>query len=215
MAQSYTYTTLRSALQDWTEDDNAEFVARLDEIIGLGETKLLRDLGLETFDVVRTGQFEIGNSAVTKPEGYLSLRSLHCLDYDGDQIHLEQRHYDWILDYNRGDFDYGKPQYYAELNEDSWIVAPVPEANFTYQARVIKRPEGLSETVPSTYLSEQAGDALLYACLIGAERYLKADNRIEVWKDAYNNDVLPATRMELRNLLRSQYSPQTSVEGRR
>lgn len=214
MSVSWTYDTLKQALQDWVEDDNTEFLDQIDTIIGLGETKVARDLNIEVLRQIKTGQFQIGKPEVAKPAGYLSLGSLHYEGYDGDHVYLTQRSYDWVMDYNRGDFDYGEPIYFAELNEDEWLVAPVPEANFKFEARCLVRPTGLSASNTTSWLGDNVPDALLYACLIHTEQYLKDDERVVEWRKSYEQDVLPAARDELRNLLNNEYSPQTSVEGR-
>lgn len=215
MAHNWTYETLKFAIQDYAEDDNNEFVAQLDTFIGLGELKLLRDLEFETFDAVEDGQFTVGDAVMTKPDGTLSPTSIHYVGHDGEDVYLEQRHYDWVKAYTRGSSDMGLPRYFAEVNETTWQVAPLPESDFVWQARVIKRPDGLSDTNATTWLGTNMPEALLYGCLIHAEEYLKADERAAYWRGRYNEEVVPMARKELRNLLRSEYSPQTSVEGRR
>ena len=54
MALAWTYTTLRQALLDWPveDEDSEEYVDNIDNLIGLGELRLVRDLNLSIFDVV-------------------------------------------------------------------------------------------------------------------------------------------------------------------
>lgn len=214
MAHAWTYSTLRQALQDWTEDDNAEFLAQIDTIIALGETKLVRDLDLEIFDETRTGAFAVGKLRQDKPDGYLAMRSLHYTDYDGGIEYIEQRGYDVVRDLASDPYALGKPRYWCELTEGLWGVAPYPEACFCWEARILVRPPGLSAEAPTSWLAEHAPDALLYACLLNCEEYLKDDARASVWRNRYNTEVVPMARVELRNMLRDQYRPQGSVEGK-
>lgn len=214
MAHAWTYSTLKQALQDWTEDDNAEFVGNLDTIIALGETKLVRDLDLEIFDETRPGTFVQGQLEQDKPDDYLAMRSLHYTAVGGSLGYIEQRSYDVVRDL-AGDLSIlGDPRYWCELTETQWAVAPAPASAFEWEARIVTRPPGLSDATPTSWLATNAPDALLYACLMNCEEYLKDDERLNVWRGRYNQEVLPAARYELRNMLRGQYSPQVSVEGR-
>lgn len=213
MLDGWTYDTLKAALQDWTEDDNPEFIAQLARIIGLGQIKVRRDLDLEILDVTRRGSFTAGNSQIDKPDGYLSMRSLFFDDYDCRAVYIEQRSYDFIQDVNRDPMNLGRPRYWCELDDRKLCVAPRPEANFCWTARIIERAQVLSEDTPTTWIAQNVPDALLYACLMHCEEYLKDDQRLEVWRGRYNNEVIPAARNELRRVLRNDYSPQTAVTG--
>ena len=206
MSLTLTYTTLKAALVDNTDDEGTEFAAALDTIIALGELKLLRDLDLEIFDVTDTGTLTGSSQLVTKPTGYIAGRSLH-ITVSGVRSQLFQRTYEYLVDYwPTAATTTTTPKYYAELNDTQWYVAGTPAGSYDFTARFMKRPTGLSGSTETTWLSTYAADMLLYACLASAEEYLKADERVAVWKNEYA-EKLTLGRHELRRMQRADYTP--------
>ena len=58
-------------------------------------------------------------------------------------------------------------------DQNTFYVAPTPNANLVVELGYIYRPEQLSSTNPTTWVSVNAPEALLYACLIQAYSYTK------------------------------------------
>lgn len=207
MAVSYTYTTLRSAVIDTTEDHGTEFDAALDNIIALAETKVLRDLNIELFDLVATGNFTSNDPLLAKPAGMVALRTLHYTDASGNFVLIEPKSWEYLKDYwPNASTTTATPKFVTDYSETQWYLGGTPASALAYSARYIKRPDGLSATTATTWLSTTVGDLLFYACLMGSEQYLKADARVDVWKKDYN-ERLPAVRMELRRDKRDEYAP--------
>jgi hypothetical protein len=67
----------------------------------------------------------------------------------------------------------GIPKYYSVWDQNTFYVAPTPNANFTVELGYIYRPAQLSSTNTTTWISNNAPEALLYACLIQAYSYTK------------------------------------------
>ncbi len=211
MAASYTYDTLKTALIDFTEDDGAEFASALDQIIALGESKLLKDLDLEIFDTTAVGTFTPGSPLVTKPSYAIAIRSMYYTDGSGNFVFIEQKPYEFVKDYwPRQASTTSTPKYYAELNETQLFIAGTPATGLAYTLRVIRRPDGLSSLNTTTWLSTKAADALLYACLVTSEQFLKADNRIGTWRSEYQL-ALNSAKIELKRTDRTDYSPATAT----
>ena len=207
MALTFTYTTLKAALQTFTEDLGAEFAAGLDTIIPLAETRLVKDLDLEIFDVTTTGTFTGSSALVTKPTDMVALRTFHYTDASGNFQPLEPKTWEFVKDYwPKAATTTSAPKYYAEYTETSWYLAGTPVSNLAYTVRYIKRPDGLSGSTATTWLSTNAADALFYACLITSEQFLKADERVNLWKQEYSQHLQTA-RMELRRTDRNDYAP--------
>jgi hypothetical protein len=198
----YTYETLTQALQDWLEDDDEEFVEAIPQIIKLGEQRLTRDLDLAMFSIIEEVDILEDDEIITKPD--IDAISYQSLGYRfDDRYHwLELRSDDFVRDYISGDPDL--PRYYSELDEDTWRIAPISSEPLTLEVRCTIRPEGLGEDNDSTWLSTFVGDALLKACLAESERFLKSDDRIQIWEQDYAG-LLPAIRQETYALLKSQF----------
>lgn len=214
----YTYATLTAALQNWLEDDDAEFVGTIPEIIELGETRLMRDLDLAMFTGEGNVTVSAGTELVTKPGvaplTQLNYQSLSCYPTGGaapaDHATLPwmvPRSDEFVRDYNGQYFDplgHGIPRYYSESSESQWRLAPVPNVEVELTYRYTARPDGLSDVVTETWFSVHAPDLLLRACLAESERFLKSDDRITIWEQDYVS-LLQSAREESYSLLRAQY----------
>lgn len=214
----YTYTTLTAALQNWLEDDDAEFVGSIPEIIALGEVRLLRDLDFAMFAGEGSVTVAAGTELVTKPGvaplTLLNYQSLSCYPTGGTgpADHallpwLETRSDEFVRDYNGqyfGAAGHGVPRYYSEASETQWRLAPTPNVEVELTYRFTARPDGLSDLVPETWLSVNVPDVLLKACLAESERFLKSDDRIPIWEQDYAS-LLQSAREESYSLLRAQY----------
>ncbi len=67
----------------------------------------------------------------------------------------------------------GVPKYYSVWDQNTFYVAPTPASGYTVELGYIYRPTQLSSTTPTTWISLNAPEALLYACLIQAYSYTK------------------------------------------
>lgn len=204
MPLALTYTTLTTELQKFLGDEDTAFVARIPTLIGLGEMRALRDLDLEIFDVTSsTIAFSTSNQLVTKPDNWVATRTLA---YKSGSVvsMLLPRTYEYLLDYWPNATLTGTPLYFTELNATQWMVAPTPAADTAAGvARYVKRPAGLDASTTSTWLSANAADVLLYACLVSAVEWSKHAESIKVWGAEYGR-ALEDARKELKHAMRQQ-----------
>lgn len=210
MSLTLTYTSLKAMIQTWAEDNDTEFTTALDNIIGLGELRVLRDLDLEIFDNVATGNFTTSSQDITKPSDFISLRSFSYVDGAGKSFFLTRKTYDFLKMYWRTEATTGTPLFYAEYSETTLKVAPTPSNGYTYEIRYIARPTGLSSSTATTWLSDNVADLLFKACMIESEKYLKEDpsegGRVAKFEAEYRAE-LPKAKRELLRVQRSDYRP--------
>jgi hypothetical protein len=125
----------------------------------------------------------------------------------GLRRYLERRNYEWCLDYEPDETATAEPKYYAEYTETEFFVAPAPDIAYGFELRQIQSPEALSPTNQNTWLGDNAGDLLLYTCLLASDEFLISDTEdLNTWRQSYV-DLLPARKLELRRQWRSDYSP--------
>jgi len=67
----------------------------------------------------------------------------------------------------------GPPEYLAQLNATTVIVAPTADMNYTLEVTGIYRPTPISAANPSTYISLNYPDLFLYACMVFGAAYQK------------------------------------------
>ncbi len=207
---AFTYNQLIAAIQTWLEDDSAELIAALPDIVAMGESRVYTDFNLEIFNRVRTGiVLTINqNEQPIKPATWQGTRSIHITPVAvGARTYLDQSTYEWCIDFEPTVTLTGTPQFYAELSETDYFVAPAPDLAYPVVLREIAIPQALTVGNQNTWLGDQQGDILLDACMIEAEQYTKSDEYdVGKWKNFYG-EKLPARRMELRDMIRSDYSP--------
>lgn len=210
MAATFTYTTLKATIVSETEENGSEFAAFLDTIIALAETRLLKDLDLDLWDTVTTGSFANTGTAtdrlITRSSSILVVRSFHYVDANGNRQLIEPRSYEFCVDYwPKFTTTTSAPKYYCPYTETQWMVVGTPAGGLSYEIHGMVRPAGLSSGTATTWLSTNVPDALLWACLVESEQYLKADERIPVWQKRYA-DAVRSALSELKPDQRDRYS---------
>lgn len=206
-----TYTELSANLQAWLEDDDLEFQGSIPEIIDLGQMRLWRDLDLSIFSSEDTTPTVASNELLAKPTTDTEVVSFQSLWFDFDpgtgtqRYWLELRSTDFVRDYQQPGAT-GIPKYYCEAGQDNWALAPIPDAIYTVNTRGTTRLEPLVQTTQETnWLSLHMDDLLFKACLAESEKFLKSDDRIELWKADYV-EALPLAKRETYTLLQERYN---------
>ena len=199
MAIAYTLATLKSSVIAWLEEDGTEFSDALNNIIDLAERQVVKDLSFSIFDETATGT--LTTATLTKPTGWVATIDLFVTE-SGEQRLLEPKPWGYVNLYGGA----GAPLYFAETSETTITVAPAP-TSAPYTMRYIKRPTSLVDTANpgTTWLSENAGEALFFACILNSEHFRKADERLESAKAFYAASIA-SVKEELRHLSRKEYA---------
>ena len=125
---SFTLTTLKQSIQDWTENDESTFVAELDFIIQNAEERIFKSVDLDYFRKNVTGSMTSGNKFLQKPSDYLAAHSLSYVNTSSENVFLLQKDVNFIQEYTANPATTGEPIYYAQFDVDNFIVAPTPNA---------------------------------------------------------------------------------------
>ena len=67
---AFTFTTLKTAIQDYTENAEATFVTQLPRFILNAEERILKECQLDVFRRNQTGVMTSGNKFLTKPSDF-------------------------------------------------------------------------------------------------------------------------------------------------
>lgn len=173
---SYTYTTLKQAIQDWTQNDEATFVNNLDFFIKNAEERIFKEVDLDYFRKNVTGQMAADNKYLVMPSDYLASFSLSYTDASGDIHFLLQKDVNFIQAFNPDGSDTGAPRYYAPFDYQNFIIGPTPDSNYATELHYYYRPQSITQTDDGTsWLGTNAPDAMLYASLVEASAFMKSD----------------------------------------
>ena len=173
---AFTYTTLKQAIQDWTENDETTFVNNLDIFIVAAEERIFKEVDLEYFRKNVTGTISSGNKFLAMPTDYLASFSLQYTDASGDRNFLLFKDVNFLQEAYPDDTDTAAPKYYAPFDVSNFLLAPVPNASFTTELHYYYRPQSITETADgNSWTGTNAPNALLYACLIEAYTFMKGE----------------------------------------
>ena len=173
---SFTLTTLKQSIQDWTENDETTFVNELDFFIKNAEERIFKLVDLDYFRKNVTGTMTASNKFLQKPSDYLATYSLSYVNASNENVFLLQKDVNFIQQYTSDPTTTGSPIYYASFDVDNFIVAPTPSTGFAVELHYYYRPASLTtDDSGSTWISTNAPDALLYGCLVEAYTFMKGE----------------------------------------
>lgn len=173
---SWTYTTLKSAIQDYTQNTESTFVADLGTIIQQAEDRIVKSVELPNFRKNVTGSLTSGNQYLTAPDDYLYPFSLAVLDSDSDYSYLLNTDVSFIREAYPSASTTGVPKHYAQFDDNSFIVGPTPNANLNVELHYYYVPESITAASSgTTWLGTNAPELLLYGSLVEAYTFMKGE----------------------------------------
>ena len=182
-----TFTELKDAVADWL--DRSDLTTRIPDFITLAEARLNRDLRIRPMEVRSTMVTTSGQRYFNLPGGYLQMRNIQLntnpimpLEYITPEM----------LDRLYGSDTTGKPRAYTLIGDEIQL-APIPDSDYTVEMAFYEKfsplGDGTGGTVTSNWLTTNAPDVLLYGSLLEAEPFIKNDERIGLWLNAYNGAI--------------------------
>jgi|TARA_R100001015_G_C4619862_1_gene176682 hypothetical protein len=174
---SFTLTTLKQSIQDWTQNDETTFVNELDFIIKNAEERIFKVVDLDYFRKNVTGTMTSGNKFLQKPSDYLATFSLSFVNSSSQNVFLLQKDVNFIQEFTPNPTTTGSPRFYSSFDVDNFIVAPTPDTSYSVELHYYYRPASITtDDSGTTWISTNAPDALLYACLVEAYTFMKGEN---------------------------------------
>tara|TARA_R100001463_G_scaffold60672_1_gene113238 strand:- start:251 stop:898 length:648 start_codon:yes stop_codon:yes gene_type:complete len=186
-----TFDELKTAIQDYTENDETTFVNNLPLFIRLAEERILKSIQLNLFQKNAGGAMTTGNKFLAAPSDFLAPFSL-SIEVSGAKEFLLFKDLDFVQTYTPDATTTGQPKYYAQFDVGNFIVGPTPDAAYVVELQYLYRPASLTAGAGSgtTWLSENAEITLLYASLIEAYTYMKGDpNLMQTYNQRYAEGI--------------------------
>jgi len=187
---SFTLATLKSAVQDYCETAESTFVSQLDTFIKEAEERILKNVTLPVFRKNVTGQASSGNPYLSTPSDFLASYSL-ALIVSGEYSYPLLKQASFIRSFTPNASTTGETRYYALFNESTFILSPTPAADYAFELHYQYRPASLTTTSGSdtTWLSDNAPDALLYGTLTEAATFLKVPEELAQYEQRFSQAV--------------------------
>jgi hypothetical protein len=222
-----TYTELVQKIRDYTEVDSNVFTATIvNGFILDSEWRIQRDVDSDNNREYVTASIVAGQSYVNTPivtDQTLIIREAQIIPsptapfvYTGPNAVIEYRDTGFINEYNSTNAT-GLPKYFSYWDEDTIVLAPIPDLNYTMQINYILKPTGLSSSTATTYLSQQFPNGLLYACLVEAYGFLKGPaDMIQFYEQKYQSALQGFSIEQMGRRRRDEFqegSPQIQKQG--
>jgi len=235
---SYNYTTLKQAIQDYTEVGSTVFTTTiLDGFIMAAQNRINLDLPMDSDRVQAQAQFAQNFNSITVPTKALFVRGVQVFNsttVTTDQgFWLERRDQTFITEYvgeatgpsggATGQNVKGLPKYYSMFGgattgastatSGAIFVAPTPDQNYQYIIHYNAMPVGLGsggDGNSNTYLSNYFPQGLLYACLVEAYMFLKGPtDMLTLYENRYKTELQKFAAMQVGRRRRDDYTDGT------
>ena len=153
---SYTYTTLKSAIKDYTENQESTFVKHLVDFITSAEERIFKSVDLEFFRKNVTGTTTSGNQFLAVPNDYLASFSLSIENSSSKQF-LLFKDINFLQEYNPISATTGTPRYYGIYDHQNFLLSPTPDAAYSAELHYYYRPASLTVSTVTLTVSSVSG----------------------------------------------------------
>lgn len=195
MSVSMTFTSLQEDVRTYLErgstPDTAVY-AQIPSLIGLAERAIARRLKVTGTINVVTSTLVAGTSVYAKPDRW---RKTASMEFGLGTPPLQKRKpiftrsYEYCREYWPNEVLQDVPKFYADFDYAHWLIVPTPAAAYPWQIIYYQQPPLLELANQTNWLTDYAPNALLYRTLLEAEPFLKNDQRMNTWRQLYEEAV--------------------------
>jgi hypothetical protein len=187
------YTQLKQAIQDYTENYEATFVANIPNFVRQNEERVYRSVMIPELRKNVTGTLTAGNKYLARPSDFLSVFSIAVIDADGAYNYLIDKDVNFMREAYPTPSTSGLPKYYGQFNGDAasssfgnFILGPTPDQSYAAELHYYYDPPSIVDTETS-WLGENAETVLLYGSLVEAYVFMKGDGDLmAAYKSQYD-----------------------------
>jgi len=182
---AWTFTTLKQAIQDYTQNSETTFVNNLSVIITQAEDRILKSVQLPDFRKNSTGITTSGNAYLATPSDFLAPYSL-AVDNSGYEF-LLFKDVNFIREAYPSSSTEGVPKYYGLFSDANFIIGPTPQSNYNVELHYFYKPESITVSSDGTsWLGTNAESSLLYGCLVESYTFMKGNpDLMQVYNTRY------------------------------
>jgi len=199
------YTELSNAIQAYTENTEANFIAEIPVFVQQAEQRIYNSVQFPSLRKNVTGVTTANNKYLQCPLDFLAVYSMAVVDGT-----LESGTYEYLLNkdvnfirqsYPQAD-DTGLPRYYALFgprsdNEDelTFILGPTPDTTYNVELHYYYYPTSIVDAETS-WLGDNFDSVLLYGSLVEAYTYMKGEqDMMQLYNAKYMEALALAKRL--------------------
>tara|TARA_R110000796_G_scaffold111717_2_gene223257 strand:+ start:449 stop:1093 length:645 start_codon:yes stop_codon:yes gene_type:complete len=172
---SFTFTTLKTAIQDFTDNTETTFVNNLSTFIISAEERILKNVQLSLFRKNSSGTTTASNKYLSLPSDFLTPFSL-SITSSSEHVFLDLKDVNYIQTFNPNPATTGTPRYYGIFDYQNLILGPTPDSEYTAELHYFYRPTSITASGDGTsWLGTNAPNTLLYGTLSEAYTFMKGE----------------------------------------
>ena len=203
------YTQLSSAIQAYTENTEADFVAEIPVFVQQAEQRIYNTVQFPSLRKNVTGFSTASNKYLSCPSDFLAVYSMAVVDgvvsgdiNTGTYEYLLNKDVNFIRQAYPTPNDTGTPKYYAlfgaqsnDANELTFILGPTPDASYPVELHYYYYPESIV-TASTSWLGDNFDSVLLYGSLVEAYTYMKGEqDMMALYNGKYQEALAMAKRL--------------------
>ena len=200
------YTQLSDAIQAYTENTEANFIAEIPVFVQQAEQRIYNNVQFPSIRKNVTGVVSTTSNYLAAPDDYLATYSLAVIDATGAYEYLLNKDVNFIRQAYPDPTETGLPRYYALFgpavsgstitDELTFIIGPKPDANYTVELHYYYYPESITVAADGrTWLGDNFDSVLLYGSLVEAYTYMKGETDM---MQLYNQKFMEALALAKR-----------------
>ena len=197
------YSTLFQTIQAYAENNFPDTVVstttatttsfltkdQVDTFIRQAEQRIYNSVNLPVMRDNVTGNCTSGNRFLSTPIDWLSTFSLARINADGSYDYLLNKDVEFIRESFPIPATTGAPTHYAIFDENTFILGPTPDADYTMELLYYAYPASIV-TSGTTWLGNNFDSALLYGSLLEAYAFMKGEKDVNDNYVARYNEAL-------------------------
>ena len=201
------YSTLFQTIQAYAENNFPDTVVatttatttsfltkdQVDTFIRQAEQRIYNSVNLPVMRENVTGNCSTGNRFLTVPSSpltdWLSTFSLARINADGSYDYLLNKDVEFIRESFPTPTTTGAPTHYAIFDENTFILGPTPDADYTMELLYYAYPASIV-TSGTTWLGTNFDSVLLYGSLLEAYAFMKGEKDVNDNYVARYNEAL-------------------------
>jgi len=176
------YTELSNAIQAYTENTEADFVANIPVFVEQAEQRIYNSVQFPSIRKNVTGVTTTNNKYLECPGDFLAVYSIAIINASGEYEYLLNKDVNFIRQAYPQPTDTGIPRYYAlfgprsnDAAELTFILGPTPDAAYGAELHYYFYPPSISVAPFTSWLGDNFDSVLLYASLVEAYTYMKGE----------------------------------------
>jgi len=214
-----TYSNFLTQVRNYTEvDANVLSDTLIDQFIRNTELEIAGKVDYDDTRKYATSSFTANKRYLVTPADFLIIRSLQVFadaTITSARQFMEKRDTSFISEFNSTNAT-GKPKYYANWDDSTIVVAPIPDIAYGVQLNYIVTPPHFNSTT-TTFLSQYQESMLLHGVLSECFAYLKGPmDMYNLYKSKYNEEIQAFAIQQMGRRRRAEYDdgvPRMKVES--